>query len=819
MQRLGFFIVFILFSCTLQAGDDYSIDSLQRVIKECDSDTTRLNTIFELIDEFADLGEYEECVNYGNKALILAQSLSKSKTFSSFGKLGTVHAYQKLGIFVEQTKDFDLAVPYFLEGIKIAKKEKYKDLECQLTGNISMFYYNQGDYPEALNYAFQQLDQAELLNDKKKIASAYNKIGIVYKRQMMHEEALNYLDKSILIYQELNDLNKIANGINNKGDVYLNQKNYADALLAYRHQLKIGKQIENNFTIADANKRIGNVFAAMFDLSVDSILLILPTWKNIDYSKIKLVLADSSLSCINSAKDYFTEIKNVYEISDCLNGIAYAQQLKGLYFGAIKTYLESFELSNKAGILEKEKSAAYGLYENYLKAEEYKESLHWLQTYHRIKDSIYNESAQRELGRLESKHEFEVKEAEMLAEQEQQNTKVLAEKTKQQIIIWTVSIVLLLVVVFSIFLFNRFKITQKQKKTIEFQKVLVDEKNKEITDSISYALRIQTAILPPQKLVKKYLQDSFILYKPKDIVAGDFYWLTSFAKASEVADSIAKASEVADSFAKASEVADGFAKNSEVADGASLPSTGSVSYIDKLTESATKSKSSAKEFVGNVNKNAIELIEPVEGNDNNYNNDNDIIMFAACDCTGHGVPGAMVSVVCHNALNRSVREFGLRQPAAILNKTREIVLENFSLSEDNIKDGMDISLCALNLKTKTMEWAGANNPLWRLKNGTLIEIKADKQPIGMVENFKPFTNHQINLESGEILYLFTDGYADQFGGELGQKKLTKKRFKDLIISLQSKSMHEQGLELDAFINNYRKKVEQIDDILVIGIRI
>ena len=759
MQRLGFFIVFILFSCNIQAGDDHSIDSLQRIIKECDSDTTRLNTIFELIDEFANLGEYEECVNYGNKALILAQSLSKSKTFSSFGKLGTVLAYQSLGIFVEQTKDFDLAVPYFLEGIKIANKEKFKDLECQLTGNISMFYYNQGDYPEALNYAFQQLDQAELLKDKKRIASAYNKIGIVYKRQMMHEEALNYLDKSILIYQELNDLNKIANGINNKGDVYLNQKNYADALFAYRHQLKIGKQIENNFTIADANKRIGNVFAAMFDLSIDSILMILPTWKNIDYSKIKLVLADSSLSCISSAKDYFTEIKNVYEISDCLNGIAYAQQLKGLYFGAIKTYLQSFELSNKAGILEKEKSAAYGLFENYLMAEEYRESLHWLQTYHRIKDSIYNESAQRELGRLESKHEFEVKEAEMLAEQEQQNTKVLAEKSKQQIIIWTVSIVLLLVVVFSIFLFNRFKITQKQKKTIEFQKVLVDEKNKEITDSISYALRIQTAILPPQKLVKKYLQDSFILYKPKDIVAGDFYWLTSFAKASEVADR------------------------------ASLPSTDSVSYDDKMTK-------------------------PIESN-----NDNDIIMFAACDCTGHGVPGAMVSVVCHNALNRSVREFGLRQPAAILNKTREIVLENFSLSEDNIKDGMDISLCALNLKTKTMEWAGANNPLWRLKNGTLIEIKADKQPIGMVENFKPFTNHQINLESGEILYLFTDGYADQFGGELGQKKLTKKRFKDLIISLQSKSMHEQGLELDAFINNYRKKVEQIDDILVIGIRI
>ncbi|MCF8425037.1 MAG: SpoIIE family protein phosphatase [Bacteroidia bacterium] len=266
----------------------------------------------------------------------------------------------------------------------------------------------------------------------------------------------------------------------------------------------------------------------------------------------------------------------------------------------------------------------------------------------------------------------------------------------------------------------------EQKIIIEQQKHLVEEKNREILDSIEYALRIQTAILPPQKIVKHYLENSFILYKPKDIVAGDFYWMETFE---------------------------------------------------------------------------------------------DLILFAACDCTGHGVPGAMVSVVCHNAINRAVREFGLKQPSKILDKTAEIVIESFSKSEEEIKDGMDISLCAYNIKTKQLEWSGANNPLWLLQNGELIETKADKQPIGMNENWKPFTNHQFTLNSGDVIYLFTDGYADQFGGEAGKKKLTKKRFKEQVLSIQNLSMQEQGITLDKFIVDYRKEIEQIDDILVMGVKV
>jgi serine phosphatase RsbU (regulator of sigma subunit) len=197
----------------------------------------------------------------------------------------------------------------------------------------------------------------------------------------------------------------------------------------------------------------------------------------------------------------------------------------------------------------------------------------------------------------------------------------------------------------------------------------------------------------------------------------------------------------------------------------------------------------------------------------------DTIFYAACDCTGHGVPGAMVSVVCHNVLNRVIREFGLRKPSDILDKTAELVIENFSTSEDDIKDGMDISFCAYHPTTNTLQWAGANNPLWIVSDGDLIEIKADKQPIGKYDDNQPFTNHEFKLKKGDGIYTFSDGFADQFGGEAGQKKLTKKRFKDLILSIQNISMQDQGAALEKFINEYKNDMEQIDDILVMGVRV
>ncbi|MBI3136876.1 MAG: SpoIIE family protein phosphatase [Bacteroidetes bacterium] len=266
----------------------------------------------------------------------------------------------------------------------------------------------------------------------------------------------------------------------------------------------------------------------------------------------------------------------------------------------------------------------------------------------------------------------------------------------------------------------------KQNHLLEHQKAEIEEKTNDILDSIKYAKRIQNTILPGEdKLKTIFDHDHFVLYKPKDIVSGDFYWAGRF-------------------------------------------------------ENKT--------------------------------------IFSAIDCTGHGVPGAFVSIVGFNALNRTVNEFKLRQPAAILDKLTELVVDTFSQSESNIKDGMDIGLCAIDNKTLKLEFSGANNPCIVVRRGEAIELKADKQPIGEFEGRKPFTNHEFQLEKGDCVYVLSDGYADQFGGPKG-KKLKFKALRDQLIEISSLDVKTQLKKLDDSFNEWKGDYEQLDDVCLFGVRI
>lgn len=273
------------------------------------------------------------------------------------------------------------------------------------------------------------------------------------------------------------------------------------------------------------------------------------------------------------------------------------------------------------------------------------------------------------------------------------------------------------------------KVEERTAEVVQ-KNIELDEINKDITASIRYAKRIQDAILPPDDFVKKYLPKTFILFKPKDIVSGDFYWLD-----------------------------------------------------DKK----------------------------------------DQVLFAAVDCTGHGVPGAFMSIVGHSKLDQIVGEHGITKPSAILdelNKTVSTTLRQSYIENSEVKDGMDIALCSFNRKTNVMEYAGAYNPLWLIRKGELIEYKADKFPIGNLkagEN-KKFTNHSIPLQEGDTLYIFSDGFADQFGGPNG-KKLKYSVFKQILLDNQHLSMDEQGELLHRSIEEWRGTLEQVDDILVIGTRL
>jgi serine phosphatase RsbU (regulator of sigma subunit)/CHASE3 domain sensor protein len=268
------------------------------------------------------------------------------------------------------------------------------------------------------------------------------------------------------------------------------------------------------------------------------------------------------------------------------------------------------------------------------------------------------------------------------------------------------------------------------KRALEKSKQETEEKNREITDSIVYAQRIQEAILPDLGVMQKYLKDSFILYKPKDIVAGDFYWTIKTDEA---------------------------------------------------------------------------------------------VFFAVADCTGHGVPGAMVSVVCNNALNRSVREFGLTRPSEILEKCRDLVIETFSSGNHAVPDGMDIALVAMRLNqpgngSVKIEYAGANSSMYIMKDNELQEIVADKQPIGKYQIQSSFTNHELTLEKGSSIYLFSDGLADQFGGPVG-KKFKYKAFQDLLIANAAHTMELQKRNIDFAFENWKGDLEQVDDVCVIGVRV
>ena len=192
------------------------------------------------------------------------------------------------------------------------------------------------------------------------------------------------------------------------------------------------------------------------------------------------------------------------------------------------------------------------------------------------------------------------------------------------------------------------------------------------------------------------------------------------------------------------------------------------------------------------------------------------ILFAAADCTGHGVPGAMVSVICNNGLNRSVREYGLTAPGEILNKTRELVIAEFEKSEDKVSDGMDIALCSL--KGNELKYAGAHNPLWIIRDGAIIETKANKQPIGQFDNPEPYTTHTLELHKGDSIYIFSDGFVDQFGGEKG-KKFKAKAFRELLLSMQNKPMEQQKSTIDEAFEKWKGNLEQVDDVCVIGVRI
>ena len=666
-------------------------------------DTTRTNAYETYIVQYL-------LYNNPDSAFVLSQNyydFAKKKRLK--GKMATALNIQ--GISKYFVNDYKTALECYSRCLKQRINVSNKKGVASVLNNIGNVYFDQADNVNALRYFIQSLKIEESLNNDIGIASSLNNIGLIYKEQEDYDLALEYYYRSLKMQIRLENKMGESHALSNIGVIQMFENDYESALNNFERSLKANGGYENNNTaLIKYNMAVIQTVFKKYDIALANTIEALEIQK-------KLNDHQGESSSLNLIADIYYKQKSV------LKAIPYST--------------ESLILAQEIGAKNEIRDAAQSLAKYYQAINKHKEALQMFILFIQTRDEIKNEMISKDIIRQDLTYEYdkkvlkdsinnaylkEVGQAKIDAEREK---KELAEQKNYYLYGG-----LFLTLIFGGFIYNRFKVTSKQNTIIETQKKTVtdsflklEEKNKEILDSINYAKRIQSAILPSEKTIKEHLNDSFVLYRPKDIVAGDFYWL-------------------------------------EQKDG--------------------------------------------------------LILFAAADCTGHGVPGALVSVVCNNGLNRAVREYDLTDPGKILDKTREIVISEFEKSDEDVSDGMDIALCSLEgLKLK---YAGAHNPLWIIRKGEFLETKANKQPIGKYPGNELYLTHDIELEKGDTIYLSSDGFADQFGG-LNHKKFKTKEFKSLLLEISHQDMNDQKKSLENTFDSWKNNLEQLDDVCVVGVRI
>ena len=720
------FILFISFLVYCSSGASIQEDSLNNLLNKAKDDSVRINLLIDLF-EYNKSIDFQLAEKYGLQALSIAQSSEDKKSEGN--------VLNKLGLLYTKYYQYDKGILSYLKASAVYEAMKDEEMIGVVYNNIGLNYGYRQEYGIELKYHYKALDLFNKIQDKSRQAMSYINIGKVYARIDDLDKALGYFEKARKMYDQLGDKRRLSICQNNIASIYAYQGKYLQAYENYRKALRLYRQLENRRGI--------------------SMVLY-----NMTTPMLKLKMFDSTQIVLDQAMEMLKTDKDTAGLAICHNNLGMLQVELGAFDTAEKYFLLAYTEAEKTNQKELLLECNIQLSEVYQAKGDYKSALNYFKKFSLTNDSL-------------RKNEIEkVKEAEKdyLDEKSRQEVKLLNKEKEieksQKKFTFTLGaflISILFVVIYS--LFRKYRNKKKSNQILAEKNILIEEKNKEITDSITYAKRIQNAILPNTNLLKTTLKDSFVLYIPKDIVAGDFYWLE-------------------------------------------YPHALQMSEEDTTLQHR------------------------------------DVVYFAVADCTGHGVPGAMVSVICHNALNRSVKEYGLTVPGEILDKTREIVVSEFEKSEEEVNDGMDIALCSMALKSHleeksigVLKYAGANNPLWIITSSIdgreeldkthlksthggkyLVEIKADKQPVGKYLETKPFTTHSIELQSGDIIYIFSDGYADQFGGEKG-KKFKSRTFKELLLEICEKPMAEQKEIIHNTFRNWKGSFEQVDDICIIGVKV
>jgi serine phosphatase RsbU (regulator of sigma subunit) len=606
------------------------------------------------------------------------------------------------------------------QALVLSTKTRNKEGEAQSLRNIGYGYYNQASYKAALAQFLKALHIQESLRNKKGILAAATAIGNLYIELRQPDEALPYFRRTLDLANELNLKRGKATSYIGLGTVFSNKGDNKQGLAYYEDALQLFQELNEKSAIATSYNNIANIYD-----------------KEKNYAK--------ALFYITKALSINEEIDNLYGVSLALNNIAFFYNAMGNYDKAIEFYKRGLEKAKKMGANDRILESCKGLAKAYKQQGNYKEALLVSEMSLRLDDTVYNRESTRQMAEMQARFD-NVKKEQQIGLLTRDKRIREAELGRQTLINWVlalgVSLLLLLAMVAILGYMQKKKgndLLAIKNRKIETAYNIIEEQHKDIKDSIRYAKRIQEAILPATRFKDTFGENGFVLFKPKDIVSGDFFW------------------------------------------------------VEKASTGET--------------------------------------LVAAVDCTGHGVPGAFMSIVGNNLLNQAVKERGLAGPAEVLNELNKSLSHTLkqTMDDSSVKDGMDIALCSIRRAGNgswSLSFAGANNPLWIIRKQqsgeapVLEEIKGDKFPIGIFagEEMHCFQKHEMKLQAGDAFYVFTDGFADQFGGAKG-KKFKYRTLKDLLLLNQHKSMTEQGELLEHTITAWKGDLEQVDDILVIGVRV
>ena len=589
---------------------------------------------------------------------------------------------------------------------------------------------------ESSNQIFE-IDSIEKLRKNFYRGAYYNMKGICFWLLQRKSECLNMWLKAEKIAQIENDTNFLLRTNMNIAIVYSSTGKNKEALKIYNDLKKIFETKKDTVGMITASLNISTILKEK-----DTVIQLMNSALELAYEfKGKNLL--TNIYAILSATYLDTNSKNTFSLSkskeslDSLIHYATKQknnEYKKFYYSTISDYYvlkNQYDLAlinaKKGAELSKEMTGLISpemlstLYQIEKKLKNYKKAILYLEEMVENKDSLDKLSAKEDLAKYESEKEFEIKQKldslKHIDEIRIQQAEIKTQKAIEGVLFFGI----LLVISFLVFVYKQLNNTKKQKD-------LIEEKQAEITDSINYAKKIQDAMMTSSLYLKETLPKSFILFKPKDVVSGDFYWI--------------------------------------------------------------------------------------------YKDQEENIFFTVADCTGHGIPGAFMSMIGTSLLNEIIIEKGLKDTDKILGEMRSQIIKSLHQEEDGgQKDGMDISLCKLNIKKKLVEFSGAHNSLIHISEDKLNNYRGDHQPVGLLlGDKKPFTKHEVKLKKNDMLYIYSDGYQDQFGGEKGKKYMGAK-FKKQLLRINKESTDKQLILLEEEFKSWTRNYEQIDDVCVMGVRI